>query len=638
MFIVKRSKNNPILSPRPEHAWESFETFNCCPVKVGAVTHLLYRAQSVPQNLANGGSFSMSTIGHAVSKKGHLFSERKPFIVPEQPYDRYGCEDPRVSKMNGKYFIFYTALGSFPFGPSGIKAAVAITRDFKKIEERHLVTPFNAKAMSLFPEKINGKITALLSVNTDLPPAKIAIAQFEKEADIWNADKWNVWYKNLDNNTLVIPRKDGEQVEVGAPPIKTKDGWLLVYSHIENYMSEHDKIFGIRAVLLDLKNPQKIIASTPFAIMIPEEPYEKEGVVKNITFPSGAMLEDGELYIYYGGADTVCAVAKVNYEHLLNSMEKVRAHDIVVRSPLNPILKPNPKNEFEARAVFNPTALDLLGKVHILYRAMSMDNTSTVGYAASKDGLTIIEKLSSPIYVPREDFEIKKVLPSGNSGCEDARLTKIGNIIYMCYTAYNGIDVPAVAVSTISEKDFLTKNWNWSKPVIISPDHVDDKDACIFPEKVKGRYIVIHRINGVICADYVNSLDFTKEKLDSCTELLAARKGMWDSKKVGLAGTPLKTKAGYVMFYHGIGEDNFYRLGAVLLDKDDPMQVVSRTNSPILEPEMPYEMEGQVNKVVFPCGAVIRGNTVFIYYGGADSVTCVATMKLKDLLSMLVGK
>ncbi len=641
MFIVKRSKHNPILSPRKEHAWESFETFNGCPIKVGSKVHLLYRAQSTPQQVGHDGNFSMSTIGRAISKDGHVFSDRKPFITPEFPWERYGCEDPRVTKLGNKYYIFYTALGNFPFSAAGIKVAVAVSDDLKTIQKKHLVTPFNAKAMSLFPEKINGKFTALLSVDTDLPPAKIAIAQFENEEDMWNEAYWNKWYGDLDKHKLTIPRKDSDQVEVGSPPIKTKEGWLLIYSHIENYMSDR-KIFSIRAVLLDLEDPKKVIAQTPYAIFVPEEEYELHGVVPNITFPSGALLEKDQLRIYYGGADTVCAVATVNYRHLLNIMLPDLTAKTVVRSPANPILKPNPANSWEARAVFNPTAVDIKGKIHILYRAMSLTNTSVVGYAASKDGLTISERSGAPIYEPREDFEIKKVMPSGNSGCEDARITKIDDTIYMCYTAYNGIDSPAVAVTTISEKNFLAKNWKWSKPVVISPDRTDDKDACIFPDKIQGKYMLIHRINHVICADYLNSLDFTKEKVNSCTELLRARQGMWDARKVGLAGAPLKTKIGYVMLYHGIGDDGYYRLGAALLDLKEPMKVIARTNAPILEPRMAYEMEGQVNRVVFPCGAVIRGSgasgTVFIYYGGADSVTGVATMKLKDLLSMLVGK
>ena len=98
-------------------------------------------------------------------------------IAPEEDWERFGCEDPRVTKIDDKYYIFYTALSVYPFAAEGIKVAVAVTKDFKKIEERHLVTPFNAKAMVLFPEKINGKYVALLTAHTDTPPVKICLGR-----------------------------------------------------------------------------------------------------------------------------------------------------------------------------------------------------------------------------------------------------------------------------------------------------------------------------------------------------------------------------------------------------------------------------------------------------------------------------
>src|SRR3989344_4724050 len=107
-------------------------------------------------------------------------------------------------------------------------------------------------------------------------------------------------------------------------------------------------------------------------------------------------------------------------------------------------------------------ALSVLKKIQ-LYRALSGDNTSTIGYASSIDGVRINERLSEPIYVPREDFESKKI-EGGNSGCEDPRLTKIGNNLYMCYTAFDGIGPPRVAVTSIGEKDFLSRRWKWKKP------------------------------------------------------------------------------------------------------------------------------------------------------------------------------
>jgi predicted GH43/DUF377 family glycosyl hydrolase len=90
-----------------------------------------------------------------------------------------------------------------------------------------------------------------------------------------------------------------------------------------------------------------------------------------------------------------------------------------------------------------------------------------------------------------------------------------------------------------------------------------------------------------------------------------------------------------LLIYHGISERGFYRIGAALLDSKDPTKVVSRLTDALLSPEMKYEIDGQVQNVVFPCGIVVRKDTLFIYYGGADSVTAVATVKLSRLLKVL---
>src|SRR5207237_1268813 len=128
--------------------------------------------------------------------------------------------------------------------------------------------------------------TAILTVNTDMPPAKIAIARFDKEEDIWSETYWKKWLPTIDKNTITLKRGNDDQVELGAPPLKTKKGWLIIYSHIQKYYTSH-KIFGIEAVLLDLKDPCKIIARTRTPLLVPEESYEKYGIIPNTIFPSG---------------------------------------------------------------------------------------------------------------------------------------------------------------------------------------------------------------------------------------------------------------------------------------------------------------------------------------------------------------
>lgn len=634
MFVVKRSSHNPILSPIKDHSFENYSTFNGNPIEVGKNIHLLYRAQSLPETFENN-SFSLSVIGRAISKDGIHFEKREQFIYPEHIWERFGLEDPRVTKVGNKYFIFYTALSTYPFSGDGIKVGLAISKDMKTITEKHLITPFNAKAMTLFPEKINGKFVALLSVNTDHPPSRIGIAEFSKIEDMWDEKYWKKWYKDLDKHTLEIPKMDTDQVEVGGTPIKTKDGWLLVYSHINNYYS-NNKVFGIQALLLDLKKPKRIIGKTRGALLVPEESYEKFGQAPNIVFPSGALIKKDRLYIYYGATDTTCAVANLPLAPLIKSMKLPRGEDGFIRLTEGPLLISRPNVAWEAKAIFNPASIYLGGKTHILYRAMSNDNTSVIGYAESRDGTNISYRSDEPIYVPREAFEEKRI-PGGNSGCEDPRVTQIGSTIYMCYTAYNGITPPAVAISSISEKDFLAKKWNWKKPVLVTRDGVDDKDGCLHPEKVSGKYFLFHRVNNYICGDYGATPEFLERNNFRNIPILTPREGMWDSLKVGISVPPIKTDKGWVLLYHGVSHRSRYRVGAALLSLKDPTLVLARTTDALFEPAEAYELEGQVNNVVFPCGAVLHDGIIYMYYGGADSVVDVASVKLTDLLSALLN-
>lgn len=635
-MIIERSPENPILKPNKDQSWEAEAVFNGCPVQKDGVTHLLYRAISLPHyhTLAKI-RLRISDIGIARSKDGVHFEDRKRFIVPEYDWEQFGCEDPRVTELDGKYYIFYTAISRYPFNADGIKIGVAISRDLETIEEKHPVTPFNAKAMALFPERIGGKIWAVLTANTDRPPAKICVASFDKEEYIWSEAYWEKWYKNFEKHALLLQRKPEDHIEVGAPPVKTDKGWLMLYSYIRNYFSGQ-RLFGIEAALLDLKDPSKVIARTEYPILTSEEYYERIGIVPNVVFPSGIIMEDGLINLYYGAADTTCCLAKIELHSLLGEMlEKEKRTVRLARAKNNPIIIPNKERAWEAKATFNPAAIYLQGKVHILYRAMSEDNTSVLGYAELGDGVSIDLRSTEPAYVPRELFE-QKLMPGGNSGCEDPRLTQIGERIYMPYTAFDGRNPPRVALTWITVQDFLKQKWNWSKPVTISPHDFDDKDAVLFPEKFNENYIIVHRIGDDIDLAFVPDLEFKTEKELEEYRWLTPRRGWWDSRKVGIAAPPIKTDKGWVLLYHGVSEeDGFYRVGAVLTDSHDPTKIIGRTDYPIFEPEADYEKKGEVPNVVFPCGAVVIGKTLFMYYGGGDQVVGVATMELEKLLEIL---
>jgi predicted GH43/DUF377 family glycosyl hydrolase len=641
MISVNRSSHNPILKPDHTRAWESQAVFNGCPIRRGKKIFLLYRALSFPHyHTAAGVQLSVSDIGRAESADGINFTKRTPFIIPKESWERFGCEDPRVTSFEGKYYIFYTALSDYPFTPQGIRVGVAISDNLETIKEKHLVTPFNAKAMALFPERINGKICAILTAHTDMPPSSIAIASFNRPEDMWSETSWRQWEKTLPDHSLSLLRNPADQIEVGAPPLKTRDGWLLIYSYIRGYRTAKP-LFSIEAALLDIHDPLKIIARTDLPLFVPEEQYELYGIVPKIIFPSGALQNKKNIDIYYGAADTTCCVASVNLEDLIRFTKETfqkRKNEFQIRFervPDNPVIAPIAGNPWEAKATFNPGALYLNGRVHLLYRAMGNDNTSVFGYASSADGMHFNDRSPNPVYIPREPFEMK-LIPNGNSGCEDPRITHVDETIYVCYTAFDGQHSPQVALTSIAADKFLKRQWEWAKPVLISPSAFDDKDACIFPEKVKGNYMIFHRIGDNIDIAFTPTL-----RLDGTTPLeeqqwLERRDGFWDGRKVGAVASPIKTKKGWIFFYHGVSESSgTYRVGAALLDLKDPTKIIGRTDYPIFEPQMPYEKNGQVANVVFPCGNVQIGDRIFLYYGGADTVIGVASIEIEKILGVL---
>lgn len=343
--------------------------------------------------------------------------------------------------------------------------------------------------------------------------------------------------------------------------------------------------------------------------------------------------------------------------------KKEKLHLVLERFDRNPILEPETRHWWESKAVFNPGAIYEGGKVHILYRAIGDSNISVFGYASSIDGFHIDERLDRPVYTPREPFEgsgsvspvpsyqkrtsvliedeVSESYVSGGGwgGCEDPRLTKLGDRIFMTYIAFDGYSPPRVSLTSIHADDFLGRHWRWEKPVLISPPGVVDKNACILPEKIKSKYVIFHRIFPDILVDFVDDLDF-----DGTTRFLKGefkirpRASYWDSRKVGIAAPPIKTKDGWLTIYQAVDERDpgRYKIGAMLLDLEDPTRVLSRFDKPILEPELWYENEGWKSGVIYPCGAVVIKDRLLVYYGGADKVVCVASAKMDELLDQFV--
>jgi predicted GH43/DUF377 family glycosyl hydrolase len=301
---------------------------------------------------------------------------------------------------------------------------------------------------------------------------------------------------------------------------------------------------------------------------------------------------------------------------------------LVNRYEGNPILCPVVTNDWESLMVYNCAAIYLGGKVHILYRARAtIDGVSRIGYACSGDGYHIDERLTQPVFTGEPANELESL------GCEDPRLTQIGDRIYMCYSAYGNVPrlertvrQVQVAMTSISVDDFLARRWDWGERIYPFP-RVDNKNACLFPEKIGGRYAMLHRIPPHIWIAYSEDLLHWHD-----TRILMSPREGWEYFKLGPAGPPIETEAGWLLIYHAVDRHFHYRLGIALLDLANPKTVLKRSRWPLLEPETDYETKGVIPNVVFSCGAVVIEDELFLYYGGADTVVGVATGKLSEIV------
>ncbi|MCW4000050.1 MAG: glycosidase [Candidatus Bathyarchaeota archaeon] len=291
----------------------------------------------------------------------------------------------------------------------------------------------------------------------------------------------------------------------------------------------------------------------------------------------------------------------------------------------NPILQPIEAHPWESREVFNAAAVYLNGKVHLLYRAIGNDNISRIGYASSSDGVHIDERLAEPVYSPRTAYE--------KDGCEDPRLIAIDDELIMAYTAlreYSHLQVYQIALTTIRQTDFLAKKWKWTPPKLPFPG-IRNKDGVLFPQKVGGRYVLMHRVEPDLCIAFSEDLNHWCD----IRSVMGPRARGWDNWKIGGGATPIRMGNYWLVVYHGVSVERLYSLGIILLDADKPERVLYRSRKAVLSPKRDYERFGKVPNVVFSCGNVVIGEDLFIYYGAADSSVCVAKIGLEKLLASL---
>lgn len=322
--------------------FENEGVLNPAAIKEGNFVHLFYRA-------VHEGNYS--SIGYCLLNGPLQIEDRhyKPILVPEFDYELHGIEDPRIVKIEDIYYLTYTAF-------DGVNAlgCLATSTDLVHFEKKGIIVPqityeeFNKlsnpdpsvdskyfrynqhngilekdgikmlvwdKNVIFFPRKINNKFYFMHRIR---PEIEIVVA-IDNLTDL-TPEFWKNYFLNFSDFVLLSPKFDHEisYIGGGCPPIETEFGWLLIYHGVKDSLKGY--VYSACAALLDLENPQKEIARLPFPLFKPEYVWELKGEVNNVCFPTGAVVFDDLLYIYYGAADERIACASVSLNELLKEL------------------------------------------------------------------------------------------------------------------------------------------------------------------------------------------------------------------------------------------------------------------------------------------------------------------------------
>lgn len=327
----------------------------------------------------------------------------------------------------------------------------------------------------------------------------------------------------------------------------------------------------------------------------------------------------------------------------------------------NPILSPNTKNDWESLVVCNPGVFYENGTFYMLYRAAGNDAEHVIrfGLATSNDGVNFTRVSDSPALAPSAE--------GPDAGCiEDARIVKFDDFYYITYafrpfppgqywnfahdevlTPNMGDNAPLFLKNNIANSGLvMTKDFKtWTRLGRITQSNMDDRDVILFPEKINNKYAMLHRPKEWVGDGYGTKypaiwIRYSDDLLvwnEPSKLLIKGIDGGWE-EKIGGSTPPLKTDKGWLVLYHGVenGGKGYYRVGALLLDLNDPSRVLGRTKHWIMEPEHRYETEGPYQGCVFPTGNVIIGDTLYVYYGGADKYIGVATANVNELVDYIL--
>jgi predicted GH43/DUF377 family glycosyl hydrolase len=325
--------------------------------------------------------------------------------------------------------------------------------------------------------------------------------------------------------------------------------------------------------------------------------------------------------------------------------------------------------EFENSGVINPAVYQDGDTVHILYRAVQEGNISTIGYAKMKGPTTIVERKQKPLI--SIDFDYEK------QGVEDPRIVKIEDTYYVTYTAYDGVNALGAVASSkdlvhfekhgiitpkVNYKNYgsLLNRCNDSKlnhkyhhyyDLFAQIGLVDDetrllrdKDVILFPRKIKGQFVLLHRIwPGIQIVKFNKWEDLTtifwEDYLMNLTDhIILDPKDPFEMNYIGGGIPPIETPSGWLLIYHGVHDTitgKVYHAKAALLHLEKPEMELSRLPYPLFSPTKKWEKEGVVNNVVFPTGYALFDDDLYVYYGAADKHIAVAKINLPELLTEL---
>lgn len=236
----------------------------------------------------------------------------KPVFTGTPQEGQYGVEDPRIMKLRDQYAMSYVTVSA----QEGVCTSLAVSEDLVDWQRKGIIFREQNKDVVIFPEKIDGKFVALHRPE--------GFFQFSKPS-IWISYSPDLVYWGKEKS-IIQPREnswESERIGPGAPPIKTEQGWLEIYHGVKKVGGKN--VYSAGATLLDLRNPEKILARSPEnePLFYPTEDYETSGFVNSVVFPTAAIadLNKKDLLIYYGGADSVTAVRKIRLLDILDHME-----------------------------------------------------------------------------------------------------------------------------------------------------------------------------------------------------------------------------------------------------------------------------------------------------------------------------